>query len=635
MKRIWNVNRSFLLLMIFIPLMTLVSLWLYMQFIQTNEYIFKELKKNLIQERIELFKNYEHYVATHFFQDFQKNIRSSASFSKEREKELAVIKDNEMQYLYLLYKDSTGKWRYLLDTTEDAEETAMCEQKFDTQSNIWDEAQKTQKVQIAQQNSLETLWVSMAYPIVVDGKVVAVLGADFTQNVYESVKDRLKPMEKMFSYIALFMIIMLSLAYLLIYMYYKMRKKSFVDPLTQVYNRQYLQEFLKHTSLQNYYLMMVDLDNFKLINDTYGHDMGDVVLTQVVTEMKAYIRQNDFIIRFGGEEFLLFINKKDTKDVKKVANRIRKKVEQLKIETENNSINATISIGVNPSPYSFKNIDDAVKIADEQLYLAKSFGRNRVEVYDANGNNQSHSSKRISDIQEAIDEGRIKCAFQPIYAHHDDEPLKYEMLLRLLDKEKNIVPPDSFLPFIRNTQVYVSLTNIVIETAVDTLENHAYNLSLNLDLQDLLDDDIVQLLKNRFMSRPDLAKRLTIEILEHEQIEDFALIKSKIMLLKDLGFQIALDDFGSGYANFSYLINLEFDILKIDGTIIQEIDTNESAYHIVKTMCSFAKGMGMKIVAEQIETKEVLELLQELDVDYFQGYYLGRPAFELSDPFSK
>ncbi len=132
-----------------------------------------------------------------------------------------------------------------------------------------------------------------------------------------------------------------------------------------------------------------------------------------------------------------------------------------------------------------------------------------------------------------------------------------------------------------------------------------------------------------------MAQRLTVEILEHEQIEDFERIKSQILRLKDLGFSIALDDFGSGYANFSYLINLEFDILKIDGTIIQEIDTNPSAYHIVKTMCAFAQGMGMQIVAEQIETQEVLTLLQELEVDYFQGYYLGRPAFEFSDPFSK
>lgn len=635
MQKIWRVNRSFLLLMVLIPLMTLVSLWLYMQFMQTNEYIFKELKNNLIERRIALFKNYAAYVATHYSQDYQKNIRSSQKFAQKREKELAVLKDDEMQYLYLLYKDKDGKWRYLLDTTQDPEEKSFCEQKFDAQSNIWDEAQKTHKPQVAQQKSLETLWVSVAYPLVIDGEVVAVLGADFTQNVYDSVKERLKPMEQMFSYVALLMVIMLALAYVLIYMYYKTRKKSFVDPLTQVYNRQYLQEFLRHTSLENYYLMMVDLDNFKLINDHYGHDAGDVVLVKTIQEMKQYIRQNDLIIRFGGEEFLFLMHKKEIQDVKKVANRLRQKVEQLQIETQNNTLQITISIGINPTPYSFKNIDDAVKVADEQLYKAKSFGRNRVEVYDGDTQEKPQTSKRISDIQEAIDANRVKCAFQPIYAHKGNAVLKYEMLLRLLDRDNNIVPPDAFLPFIRNTQVYVSLTNKVIEIAINALENEKYHLSMNLDLQDLLNDDIMQLLYNKFAKRPDLAQRLTIEILEHEQIEDFERIKSQILRLKDLGFSIALDDFGSGYANFSYLINLEFDILKIDGTIIQEIDTNPSAYHIVKTMCAFAQGMGMQIVAEQIETQEVLTLLQELEVDYFQGYYLGRPAFEFSDPFSK
>ncbi len=635
MQSIWRVNRSFLLLMVIIPLMTLVSLWLYMQFTQTNEYIFKELKNNLIERRMVLFKNYEQYIASHYAQDYQKNIRTSQAFAQKREKELAVLKDDEMQYLYLLYKDKDGKWRYLLDTTEDEEEKALCEQKFDAQSNIWDEALQTHKPQVAQQQNLETLWVSVAYPLVVKGKVVAVLGADFTQNVYENVKQRLKPMEQMFSYVALLMSIMLALAYLLIYLYYKTRKKAFIDPLTQVYNRQYLQEFLKRTSLQNYYLMMVDLDHFKLINDNYGHDAGDIVLIQAVQEMKRHIRQNDLIIRFGGEEFLLFIHKKETQDVTKVANRLREKIEQLNIQTQNNTLQITISIGINPSPYSFKNIDDAVKIADEQLYRAKTLGRNRVEVYNANKNYKTQTAKRISDIQEAIDDDRVKCAFQPMYAHKGNAPLKYEMLLRLLDKENNIVSPDAFLPFIRNTQVYVSLTNKVIEIAMNALEKEPYHLSINLDLQDLLNEDIMQLLQSKFSTRADLAQRLTIEILEHEQIENFARIKSQITLLKELGFRIALDDFGSGYANFSYLVNLDFDILKIDGTIVQEIDTNPSAYHIVKTMCSFAKGMGMQIVAEQIETKEVLTLLQELEVDYFQGYYLGRPAFEFSDPFSK
>jgi len=634
MKRILHLNRSFLLLMIIIPLMTLVSLWLYIQFLQTNEDTFKVLKKHLLNDRIELFQNYANFVQKNASKNFQISIINSPKIAQKFENELALLKDSETKYLYLLYKDSNKKWRYLIDATQEKEEKSFCQQKFDPQSDIWDKALQTQKVQITEQKSLETLWISMAYPIVVKGKVVAVIGADFTQSVYDNVKNRLKPMEEMFLYIDLFMIIMLFLAYLLIYMYYNTRKKSFIDPLTKVYNRQYLQEFLQHNSLQNYYLMMVDLDHFKLLNDNYGHDAGDVVLMSVVMEMKRSIRQQDFIVRFGGEEFLLFIDKKDIQDVKIVAERVRQRVEELSIQTKNNTLNVTLSIGINPFPYRFKNIDEAVKIADEQLYIAKSSGRNRIAVYSADGEYKSQTSQRISDIQEAVDEKRIKCAFQPIYANNDTEILKYEMLLRLFDKENNIVPPDSFLPYVRNTQVYISLTRIVIDTAIEALENHEYNLSLNLDLQDLLNDDIMQLLQDKFVNKTDLANRLTIEVLEHEGIKDFALIKSKIDVLKALGLSIALDDFGSGYANFSYLLNLELDILKIDGSIIQEVNVNEAAYQVVKTICSFAKGMNMKTVAEQIETKEVLDVLQELEVDYFQGYYLGRPAFEFTDPFS-
>lgn len=634
MNRSLKTNKSFVLLAFIIPLVTIISIFIYNEFTRTNEDIFHIIKKYLVRDKVQLFKNYSNHIARNYGQELEQYICNNKKIAKKLEQELELVQGNEIRYLYLLYKDKDGKFRYLLDTTEEKQEKAQLKQKFDPHSDIWDNAYSTKEVQFTEQKGLEHLWVSMAYPIVVHNKVVAVIGADFTYSVYEKIKNTLKPMEKLFYYIAIFMLMMLALAYTLVYMYYITRKKSFIDPLTRIYNRQYLSEFLESNSLQDYYLMMIDLDNFKLVNDNYGHDAGDKVLISVVAQIKSNVRQKDIFIRFGGEEFLILVYKKDIQDILNVANRIRQEVSKLSIKTQNNIIKMTISMGINPFPYMAKTFEEAIKIADEQLYIAKSSGRNRVEVYNSDNKYESQTSKRISDIQEAIDENRVKCAFQPIYSHDNQEELKYEVLLRLLDKNSKVIPPDSFLPFIKNTQVYINLTRYVIDTAISTMKNNDFNLSINLDLQDILNDDIMHLLKEKFEKTPEYANRLTIEILEHEEIKNFELIQSKLKTLKQMGFSIALDDFGSGYANFAYLIHLNIDILKIDGTIIRDLDTNKSAYNIVKTICSFAQEMNMKVVAEQIETKEELEAVQALKVNYLQGYYLGRPEFELRDPFN-
>ena len=153
--------------------------------------------------------------------------------------------------------------------------------------------------------------------------------------------------------------------------------------------------------------------------------------------------------------------------------------------------------------------------------------------------------------------------------------------------------------------------------------------SINLDIQDILNEDIMELLRVTFEGKKELAQRLTIEILEHEEIKNFELIQTSIMRLKEIGFSIALDDFGSGYANFRYMINLRLDILKIDGSIVTNVDKDKAAYNIVKAIVEFAKSMQMKTVAEMVETKEEHDVLIELGVDFLQGYYLGRPEFEI------
>lgn len=625
-----RLSKSFIILAVVIPLVTIASLVIYFEFIQAKERVFSVIKEHLVNQKVYLLQKYVTNIEKNYAENLSEVILENPDVAKRLENELALLQGKDVKYLYMLYKDKDGKYRYLIDATKDVKERAFLNQKFDTESDIWQRAYETKMYQIADQNSLQTLWVTIAYPIVKNGKVVAVLGADFTYDVYSRIVRILNPIESIFLYITLFMLFMLLLAYILVYLYYQTKKKAFIDPLTKIYNRQYLSEFLETASLQNYYLMMIDLDNFKLINDNFGHDVGDDVLVAVVNEIKSNIRHEDILIRFGGEEFILLVDKKESKESIGVAERIRKAVMQLNIESRNNKINMTLSIGVNPFPFKAKNIEEAIKIADEQLYIAKSSGRNRVEIFNEQRKYESEASNRISDIRLAIDEGGIRCAFQPIYSAQTGEILKYEMLMRMMSKEGKIIPPNNFLPSIRHTQVYISLTSIILQKAIEMLSNDSeIHLSINLDIQDIVNEDILELLRVTFQGKDELAKRLTVEILEHEEITNFELIEKSISKLKDMGFSIALDDFGSGYANFRYMISLDIDILKIDGSIIQNIDKDKAAYNIVKAIVEFARNMNMKTVAEMIETKEEHDAVIELGVDCLQGYYLGRPEFEI------
>jgi len=623
-----NMNKSLMALVVIIPIMTLLSFYIYMEYIKTKDEIFKVIQEHLMNEKMHLFKNYAHYITLKYGKELRTKVMTDKSLAKNLEDELRLLQGNEIQYLYILYKAEDGKFRYILDATEDEEERADVNQKFDVHSDIWEKAYSSKKVAITQQQGLQTLWITMAYPLVVEDEVIGVLGADFTYDVYSAIVTTLSPLEKIFLYINIFMAIMLLLAYLLVYLYYKTRKKAFIDPLTKVYNRQYLTDFLERNSLQDYALFIIDLDNFKHINDNFGHDIGDEVLISVVNTIKLNIRENDILIRFGGEEFLILVYKEDTYDIVSIANRIREKVMRETIFAQDSKINMTISIGINPVPYKAKNIEEAIKIADEQLYIAKSSGRNIVKIFSDVVATKSRTTKRISDIQDAIDSQRVQCALQPIYWAESNQVVKYEMLMRLVDLNGSLIMPMEFIPYIKHTQVYINLTRIVLERAIDLLQRNDYALSINLDLQDILNEDILLLLQEKFLDKKELASRLTIEILEHEEVNDFELINSKLLFLKEIGFKLAIDDFGSGYANFRYLMSFDIDILKIDGSIIKNIDKDKTAYNIVKAIVAFAKEMNMDVVAEQIETKEELETVLEIGVKYLQGYYLGRPSFE-------
>lgn len=322
---------------------------------------------------------------------------------------------------------------------------------------------------------------------------------------------------------------------------------------------------------------------------------------------------------------MLFIYKREETLQVDVPNRIRKTIKEEDIYIENHKIAVSISCGVNIDPSYCKNIDEAIKIADEQLYKAKVTGRNRV-VCTQTKHLESKSTKKILEVKEALEENRIICYYQPIFDISKDEIIKYEALVRMVDKTGEIIAPNDFLPSIKDTTTYIELTKRILELCVEQIQKNNVSLSINLSVEDFFNVDIIASIKELLVDKREIAERITFEILEHSEITDIDAIKDTVLELKTLGVKIALDDFGSGYANFSYLLHLQIDIVKIDGSLIKDMDKNTNALYITKAIVAFSQMMNMEIVAEAVETEQILEIIKSLGIKHAQGFYLAKPS---------
>jgi len=427
------------------------------------------------------------------------------------------------------------------------------------------------------------------------------------------------------------MLCMLFISYIQVYFNYKSRKRSIIDPLTMTYNRLYMKEIISDINLVHYQICMIDIDHFKRVNDIYGHKVGDVVLQKIANLIMSQIRHDDILIRYGGEEFLLFLCKKDGTMKVDVPNRIRQTIKNEEFLIDEHKISLSISCGVNSEPNYSKNIDEAIKIADEQLYRAKSTGRNKV-ISTQNKQLESESSKKILEVKEALDENRIICFYQPIFNIEKNTIIKYEVLVRMIDKNGKIVLPNAFLPAIKDTTTYVELTKKVLDYSIQAIKDYNISLSINLAVQDFFNTDIVDIIKSSLSNQEQIAQKITFEILEHSEILDIEGMKSIIVDLKKLGIKIALDDFGSGYANFLYLLHLQVDIVKIDGSLVKDIDKNSNAFYIIKAIAAFCNMMNLEIIAEAVENENVLKIIKSLDIQNVQGFHLARPSYALPVP---
>jgi len=415
--------------------------------------------------------------------------------------------------------------------------------------------------------------------------------------------------------------------------YIAIKKTAYIDKLTHVYNRNYLQESEDFINLNDYLLATLDIDYFKTVNDTYGHDVGDKILKQVANMILLTVRTHeDIVIRYGGEEFVILakIKRGDNLSALNVIERIFKNIQENHFYiNKKDYLNITVSIGVNLVPHKSRTFSEAFKLADIALYNAKNKGRNNIEIYDEIHNHHNQSLMSINDIKEAIEENRVVCFYQKIVDTFTQKVSHYEALLRIVDKQGNIVTPDKILPVIKGTFILRNITKSVLAICHEKLSQHPTAcINVNLNPKDIIDDTILDILKE-YAQQTNIAERLGIEIVESEDLITCKDAKDNLLMLKQLGYKIFIDDFGSGYSNFIYLTQIKTDFIKIDGAIIKNILDDKISFLLVKSIVDFAKEANIKVIAEYVSKKEIYDTIKSLGIEYSQGFYFSQPkAFE-------
>ena len=626
------VKKKEIFIFLLLLLLGIFFIYIYSYIKQTQDDIFSRIESNKIKNVSFVLKNIEEDILTHhniIESNDLVSILSDDSVRGRYEDKISLYITPSVKYIYLLYKDKKNKFRFLLDASK--EDRANFYQKFDVFNPKYQKVYQTSSAQIIRQHNMENLYLTYLYPIKNSNKVIGILSVDITTNIQKSILKLIKPLETFFIILIIFIFLLMFMTIAQVFHYFITRKKIFTDPLTQLFNRNYLQEISPMLNLNHYSIAMLDLDRFKIINDTYGHKAGDFILSQSSQIIKKSIRESDILIRYGGEEFLLFIyNRNLNESSLEICERIRVNLYTHKFIYDTHDIEMQISIGVNKNPALQKNINEAIKAADKMLYVAKKEGRNKVVHHNESLKDTFHSrEKDIYFVKQALQDNRITCYYQPIYNPKNNEILKYEALVRIIDKDEKIITPIYFLPGLKHTNIHYKLTQRILSIVFDKFKDSTDSVSININFSDLVNKDIETTITDTFIANPDLASRVTFEILESDEIDNIDLFKQKITLLHLFKAKVSIDDFGSGYSNFKTILDIEANFLKIDGSLIKHIDKNEKDSKVVKSIIHFAKEANMKTVAEFVHSKTVYDKLMQLDVDYMQGYYIAQPTAEL------
>ncbi|WP_459868229.1 putative bifunctional diguanylate cyclase/phosphodiesterase, partial [Endothiovibrio diazotrophicus] len=408
------------------------------------------------------------------------------------------------------------------------------------------------------------------------------------------------------------------------------------DPLTGLHNRNHFNASLAHLSATaargagNHALLYLDIDHFKVVNDTLGHKKGDILLKELAGVVLVRIRDADIFCRLSGDEFTLLLANTPLEQARKVAEELRATVQGYRFTYNQRDFELTASIGLAEIDGRHASPEEYFIEADKALFVAKSRGRNMVHVFDPDDRETDDLSSSIDwvrRLREAIAAGRIDLHLQPILHVASGRVEHYEALVRLSLEDGSTVPPGVFIPALERAGEIAALDHWVITRAISMLAEHPAlgRMAVNLSAHAFRDERILPLVEEELAVRRVAPQRLIFEITETASLANMNLAERMIQRLRALGCGFALDDFGTGFSTFAYLKQLPADFLKVDGSFIRNIHRDEADRALVRSINEVAHALGKQTVAEFVEEQECLEVLRELGVDYAQGYGIGRP----------
>ncbi|KAA9023908.1 putative bifunctional diguanylate cyclase/phosphodiesterase [Niallia endozanthoxylica] len=407
------------------------------------------------------------------------------------------------------------------------------------------------------------------------------------------------------------------------------------DTLTGLTNRNYFNIQMEQAiteakeNRQQLAVMFIDLDRFKMINDTYGHRIGDLLLEEASRRIVSAVEDKDIVSRQGGDEFILLL-KDVSPDGAEVT--VKKILQYLSspFNLDGKEIHCTLSMGISCFPGDGMDAETLIKYADLAMYKVKETGRNNYKFFNK-AMNEEISTKLLleNDLRKALLKNELEVYYQPQLDLQTNRIVAVEALLRWHHPDKGFMSPAEFIPIAEETGLIVPIGEWVLKEACKQTklwrdQGHDLSISVNLSNQQLISNTIVEVIKE-ITSQTELNPQyLTLEITESMAITNLTDTLNKLKELQDFGVNISLDDFGTGYSSLSYLSTLPIDSVKIDKSFINDI-TNKTKKEIVKSVSSIAHSRGLTVVAEGVEEEEQLNIVRSLGIGMIQGYYLSKP----------
>ena len=406
----------------------------------------------------------------------------------------------------------------------------------------------------------------------------------------------------------------------------KLIEEQFIDELTLLPNRQKLLKDLKDNKIQK--IAMININSFRDINNFYGFEAGDLVLkkfSQILLD-KISTNINLDLYRVANDVFAICTKNKDNlEEIRDICTNIIEYFSLHPILINNNSFYLSISIGVARNCKDSAVQNNLLSKAEYALRIAKKrdisilFLDENIELY----NKLKENKKLIEELKNALISNNLLIYGQKLI-NNISKKEKYEILMRVKLEDGSILTPYSFLKEAKKAKLYLGMTRMLVKKACEYFKGKDIDFNLNLTLEDIKDQYTMDFIVNA-MEKTNTAKQITFEIVESEGIESFTEVSNFIKKAKKLGCKIAIDDFGTGYSNFEYIIKLDVDYIKIDGSLIKNINTDNNLYLTVQTIVGFAKALKIKTVAEFVHNEEVLNCVKNLDIDYSQGFFIDEP----------